>query len=199
MRLFLKLFRSAQTENSGSINEKDVEVEYDDVYKKSINNIIVSSCPKSIEKLEELLDKNGYYGRYKVVRHYAKNIKELAIKIEVYLPDSVHTYTWPLDTHYNLTKCDFGKRKKPRVIVKDNALIKCMYFFLIDRYNISNNLEVVAQIGHLKMGWATKERYIQMIKFLAKTNLFKDGWFVLKSYNDVKEVYENLYDYNYFI
>jgi hypothetical protein len=187
MKTSLNLSQSARTEPKS------------DIYVKSINNIISSSAPRTIEKVEELLENNGYYGRAKVRKVPTKNYRETAIKVEVYLPDSIITYNWPFETYYNLSKVDFGKRTRPRVIKKNEALIKCMYFFLIQNYRISNNLEAVAEIGHLYMGWATKEEYIHMIRFLIKAGLFRDGWFALKSKQDVLEVYNNLFDYNYYL
>lgn len=171
---------------------------YNDVYCKSINNIVISNSPKTISSLHSMLEDNGYYGRFKIDKIDVKRSRDVCVKISLYLPDSAYSYLWPYSTYYNLSDYSFGKRSRPRVIQPNIKLIKCMYFFLTTGYNISNNLETVAKIGNLHMGWATKEEYVHMIIFLVKAGLFNNGAFVLKSVNDVNEVYENLFDYNYF-
>lgn len=169
-----------------------------DLYKISINSIVSSSVPTSVPKLEELLDDNGYYGRYRIDSTPTKNFKNNYVKVDVYLPDSVFNYVWPLNGYYSIADRDFVKRKKPRVIKNNENILYCMYYFLCHNYRIVNSIEPIAELMTLQMGRATRKEYIDIIKFLAKEGFFKDGWFALKHQTDVKEVYENLFDFNYF-
>jgi hypothetical protein len=169
-----------------------------DIYKVSLNDLIISSTPKSIKALEEILDDNGYYGRYRIITCKAPKSNDLCIKIEVYLPDSIYHYVWPYNTHYNLSTRSFGKRTKPAVINNKKILMKCMGFFNMFSYIITGKIDPIAEIAHLYMGWATKAEYIKMITFLCKVGLFNNGEFCLKTVMDSKEVHDNLFDPTYY-
>jgi hypothetical protein len=177
----------------------DTETTKSDLFKVSINTLVTSSRPNSVEELSALLDDNGYYGRYTLDKKSVGSLKNPCVKVIVYLPDSVFTYEWPYLTYYDLSENKFGKRKKPRVIQNNWKLYKCMSFFLVEGFIIDNNLELIASAGSKLMGWATKDEYIKMIQFLLKVGLFKDGIFVLKTLDDLTEVHDNLFDYNYFL
>jgi len=178
-------------------DEEDFEPKCD-LYKISINSIVSSSLPATVPKLEELLDDNGYYGRFNIESTPTKNFKNNYVRVNVYLPDSVCNYVWPLNGYYSIADSDFVKRKKPRIIKNNENILNCMYFFLKYNYRIVNSIEIIAELMTLQMGRATKKEYIDIIKLLAKERFFKDGWFSLKHPTDAKEVYENLFDYNYF-
>lgn len=169
-----------------------------DVFEKSINNLVLCNNPRTIREFSDLLSDNGYFGRFTVEKVNLPKSQDVCIKAHVYLPDSIFTYQWPFQTYYNLTTRSFGTRKFPAIVKKERKLLKCMYFFLLERYNLSNNIEVVAELGSLTMGWSTKKEYIQLIMFLSKAGLFSRGWFVLKSEIDIQEVYDNLFNPVYF-
>jgi hypothetical protein len=169
-----------------------------DVYEKPINSLVFCNNPLTIKELDDLLSDNGYFGRFKITKINLPKSQDVCVKVSVYLPDSVFTYDWPFDTYYNLTTRSLGTRKIPAIIKKEVKLLKCMYFFLLEGYNLSNNIEAVAEIGSLSMGWATKKEYVQLIMFLSKAGFFRKGWFVLKSKDDVSEIYENLFSPTYF-
>lgn len=167
-----------------------------DVYYKSINLLVVSNAPITIQKLKTILDDNGYYGRNEIIK--VSSGSDILIKVRVYLPCSVLYYEWPFGCYYNLSKRVFGPRKKPRSLINSFKLLKCMMFFLRLDCNISGKIEPVAKIASLKMGFATQVEYSQNIKFLAQSGFFKDGWFLIKDFKEVIEVHENLYDPSYY-
>jgi hypothetical protein len=177
-----------------------------DQYIISLNELLITNNPKSIKDVEDLLDDNGYYGRNKVYPINIKTPKETsyfkknqAIRIQIYLVDSKVHYTWPYDTYYDIANKSFGKRRKPGVIRDDFRLAKCMYFFATTGCMITGNLDKVAELGSLMMGWANKSEYKKMITFLCQADLFHNGEFRLKSHIDVYEYKNNMFDYNYFI
>jgi hypothetical protein len=154
--------------------------------------------PKDEEALANLLDKNGYYGRHTIERYAGPSYKDICVKIKIYLPNSIFTYQWPYGAYYNLTQDSFSKRKKPSVVQNNFKLIKCMYFFTRSGIIVENDIEKVAELGSLYMGWAKKEEYFAMIRFLMKARFFNNGRFVLKT-EDVLEVHDNLFDFKYYI
>lgn len=80
----------------------DHEIKSDE-YKVPINTLVVLNKPTTVSALSKLLDDNGYFGRYKILRKVTKNLGDIIITVEVYLPNSNFTYTWPFKTFYNLT------------------------------------------------------------------------------------------------
>jgi hypothetical protein len=173
----------------------------------SLNELLISNDPKSISETADLLNNNGYLGRHEILLHekdgtlnknrYDSNISR--IKISVRLLDSNIDYIWPYNTYYDWETRRFGKRRKPAVIRNDFRLSKCMYFFVTTGCMITGNLDKVAELGSLMMGWADKSEYKKMIIFLIQADLFHKGEFKLKSHIDVYEYYNNMFDYHYFV
>jgi hypothetical protein len=87
-----------------------------DTYSISINSIILLHKPNNLPSLCKLLDDNGYYGRYTIMKKVTKNHGETVINIEVYLPNSCFSYLWPFRTMYNLTLGRLLKKIKLRKI-----------------------------------------------------------------------------------
>jgi len=170
-----------------------------DVYSKSINQLVTTYNPKTVDELSELLDDNGYYGRFEIVRVATKFYREVCVKVNVYLPDSIHTYEWPYMSHYNLTLRKFSKRPKPRMFKEDFRLMKCLYFFLLYKWPIDSSFEHIANLGFKCMGWATQSDYLSLTVILHKIGFFNRGEFVIKSEEDLIEVKENLFSYSYFM
>lgn len=170
---------------------------HSDQFQVSLNELIFSYNPNSIDQIKKILDENGYYGRHQVYTVNVNKSTDVCIKIRIYLVDSCYYYTWPFLTHYNLTRKCFGKRKIPALIKNDFKISKCMYFFTTFRYIITGKIDPIAEIAHLYMGWATKNEYIKIITYLSTNGFFKDGDFCLKSAIDVHEVHKNLFDANY--
>ena len=81
-----------------------------DEYSVSINSLVILHKPKNINALSKLLDNNGYFGRYKILRRLTKKIGDTIVNIEVYLPNSLCSYIWPFETVYNLKTNKLVKR-----------------------------------------------------------------------------------------
>jgi len=170
----------------------------DDVYTISINSLVFSKTPKTVKQLEDVLNSNGYYGRFRIDRQYVKNSQDIYVKVKVYLPDSCCFYSWPLFGNYNLTSKCFTKRKKPSVLNNQFKLKKCLQFFAINKYKINTSIEEVADIASKYFGWATKSDYVKIMKLLIESDLIINGKFIIKSEKDIPEVFDNLLDANYF-
>ncbi len=183
-----------------STNSKSTQIDFsenNDLYSISINSLVLSKTFHSIEELKDLLESKGYYGRIKVKKVDTVAKDDVRIKLEVYLPDSIVSYEWPFSSTYSLKKAAILKRKRPSAIKNNWKLLKCMYFLLKADY-VLEDLDSAAQDGYIVMGWATKKEYVEMLRFLVKCNLIREGKFVLKTEQDVKEVYENLFDHVFF-
>ena len=168
-----------------------------DYYSISINSLLLAANPKSIAKVENLLDDNGYYGRYRIVRESVP-VFAICIKIEVYLPESLNTYKWPFKTYYNLSTNSFGKRRIPRVIKNTFRFNKIMLFLALCDLDLSSGVDRLALSGSKIMGWANKDDYVKTIMFFIKCGMFVNSKFCIKTEQDVVEVQSNLFDPNYF-
>lgn len=100
----------------------DDEIKSDE-YKISINTLVVLNKPASIAAMSRLLDNNGYFGRYKILRKVTKKLGEAVINIEVYVPNSGFSYIWPFKTMYNLTLGKLLKRPPLRSFKTTNLYI----------------------------------------------------------------------------
>lgn len=176
------------------------DVNKSDSYSMSINSIIILYKPKSILALCRLLDDNGYYGRYTIINKVTRRLGETVICIEVYLPNSACSYTWPFRTLYNMTMGKLLKkiklRKIPalpyvmRFLSKGSSITGKMTFNTID--DMPNQL--------MKAYNSRDYSYYQYIVStlihagLLKIDSNKKVIFLLRSEEDIKEVNDNLFN-----
>lgn len=189
-------YTSTQTRPDDSIEDDDIK---SDVFVTSINGLVAFHSPRTIEAFSDLLSNNGYYGRFEIVRVSGASYRDLAVKVRVYLPNSVYSYEWPYLTYYSLTTNKFGKRKKPKGIRKESVMIKSMAYFLCYDNSMHTDVEAMAEAGYRIMGWATKAEYVNMTILFVQAGLFSKGVFVLKHEDDMMEVLHNLFSYSYFM
>lgn len=171
-----------------------------DSYSMSINSIIILYKPRSIPALCKLLDDNGYYGRYTIINKVTRRLGENVISIEVYLPNSTCSYTWPFRTLYNMT---LGKLLKKIKLRKIPAMPYVMRF-LSKGSSITGKLALNTiddMPNQLMKAYNSRDySYYQYIVStlihagLLKIDSDKNVIFLLKSEEDIKEVNDNLFN-----
>lgn len=166
-----------------------------DKYSIPINTIISLYRPETVIELKSLLDDNGYYGRHKIKKKYSKIRGDSIIHIEIYLPNSIHTYNWPFKTMYNLT---IGNLVRKINLKNIPAIPFVMNYLSSNKMKIKSIPELPSQL--LKPYNSNDLGYYQyIVTTLVHAGLFgfnkkKELVFVLKNTEDVKEVYENLFN-----
>lgn len=209
------------------MNDIILDSEYkSDKFSLSINELLFSrSYRPSIESISKLLDDNGYFGRYEIetVEHKKHGI-DLLIKINVYLYNSVYTYTWPYGTFFNVDKKTFGhNRKSPRGILNNKMLLLHVFGVLSTIFHDRKNPPDMSRMFNKKCeecyriiveerrpigDWpflithihnTTKNRpYMEKIfPFLVKTGLILNSRFRINNLEDADEVCRNLFDVDY--
>jgi hypothetical protein len=166
-----------------------------DEFKISINNLVLLNRPGSVIKMSELLDDNGYFGRYKIHRRLTKVNGDTIITVEIYLPNSTTYYTWPFKTFYNLT----SKKMFKRVRLKKVPAMKYIICQLIC-YKWDDSVEKFDSLPEFlareNFSYAF-DYYRTMVKYLIDAGLFTTDnnkvVFKLKSVLDIKEVVSNLF------
>jgi hypothetical protein len=145
-----------------------------DSYSVSINSIILLYKPRTIPILSKLLDENGYFGRYKILRKLTKKIGNTIINIEVYLPNSNFYYVWPFKTSYNMTDGVLLRKVSLKNISSTN-----LYVFMLAMAHGAwgqpkielNTLEDIPNQFYCKLG-NDIEKLKYIIKIMAQAGLF---------------------------
>lgn len=71
------------------------EIVNNDKYEMPISYIIKYSKPPNLEELSGYLDREGYYGRYKILKEPRHKKRGLSYRLKIYLPFSVKHYIFP--------------------------------------------------------------------------------------------------------
>ena len=171
-----------------------------DAYSMSINSIILLYKPTTIPGLSKLLDDNGYYGRYTILKKVTKNYGDTIINIEVYLPNSGFSYLWPFRTLYNMT---VGRLLKKVRLKKIPAIPYVMSYLsnqaaLITKFQMTTIDDLPNQL--MKAYNSRDYSYYQyIVSTMIHAGLFKITTtkriiFRLKNAEDIKEVNDNLFN-----
>lgn len=197
-----------------------------DKYEVSLNELLFSRSYKpSINSISNLLDNNGYFGRYRIeLLSERKFGTDVLVKIHIYLFESTLTYTWPYQTFFNLDKKVFGNaRKLPRGILNNrNIFVTCCKNIAgmftpknrlenIPTFADLNSLLAMDEIRNRKAGldlwpeilckhhnsWNLISYYQKLIPFLCRVRLISNNKFKIQSKEDAEEVCMNLFDVNY--
>lgn len=177
------------------------EIIYDDKYRISIPKLLYSKNIDTRKELQDLLNDNGYYGRAVVhtKREYGHPTNKLYVKVE--LIASNYIYKWPFNSYYDTRekKVDFVKTKIKvtpqlrtgmRTIVMTKAQNKL--------YNINDDGICLDSMLHVYGNMAAATRGL-VVKQLMQLRLLNEGKLVLKSLDDVDELYYNQFDQTYSI
>jgi len=177
------------------------EIIYDDKYRISIPKLLFSNRINSRKEMQDLLNDNGYYGRAVVFskREYGHPTNKLYVKID--LIESNYIYKWPFNSYYDTRekKVDFVKpkikvtpqlRSGMRTIVMAKAQNKL--------YNINDDSISFDSMLHVYGNMAAATRSL-VIKQLMQLRLLNEEKLILKSLDDVDELYYNQFDQTYSI
>jgi len=178
----------------------DGEIKSDE-FSVSINSIVLLNKPTTVPGLMKILDDNGYFGRYKVLRKVTKKYGETIISIEVYLPNSNANYIWPFRTLYNLTIGSLVKKIKLRKI----PAIKYIMRYLANGCHFKGKFEITSidelPVKLMKDNYSNDLSYYQyMVTTLVHAGLLvidkknKKIIFRLKDDKDIEEVCSNLFN-----
>jgi hypothetical protein len=166
---------------------------HSDEFSKSIPDIVLMSNFKNMGEFASRLDENGYYGRYniKLAMGNKKHTYDNYI-VNVYLPDSVFSYTWPYKSAFNITEKRILKSKQAKFY---KAAFTRLVWYLQDlpepieelNLGISYDIAVATTINF--------DIIQPMLVGMFQDGLIKDGKTIIKSGIDAVEIYENQYSY----
>lgn len=197
-----------------------------DKFSLSINELLFSKTYRSsVNSISNLLDDNGYYGRYKIETvDHRKHGTDILIKIHVYLYDSVYTYTWPHATFFNIDRKIFGhNRKVSRGVISDKSMLSYTFTLLSTIFRDRSKkyipkmffekkceecFEVISQYKLNVSDWPkvicqfhgnnSQKSYLEKtLPFLIRVGLIHNNKFRLTTIEDANEVYKNLFDVDY--
>lgn len=165
---------------------------HSDSFSKSIPDIVLMSNFKNMGEFANRLDENGYYGRYDIKLALGKKHDYNNYVVNVYLPDSIYTYTWPYKSSFNI--------KEKRIVRNGQAkFYKAAFTRLV--WHLQDLPDPITEI-HLGVAYdiatATKINFdlIQpMLVGMFQDGLIKNGKTIIKSGIDAVEIYENQYSY----
>lgn len=153
-----------------------------DRFQISIYELLYKNEPKNDEEIKELLDNNGYYGRYEIIHLMKQGKKCDLIKIKVYMPDSNLTYYWPPNTHYSISQAEILKEPKGNVD-----------YYLLSTMKVFCNCEEVCIAVVQSQSSVSYGRIKETIEQMYKYNLIgKDGKLIFKSEEDCDEYFSNM-------
>jgi hypothetical protein len=175
------------------INE---DIKRDDYY-ISINELVIRHQPRDVRILSNILDDNGYFGRHKINREYTKRYGDNNVAVEIYLPNSIFTYRWPLSSTYSLTRSG--------IIKNSNDFLHSYQSFVhpLDFLRRVNDKEAFRDIDKLSLMMfrehSTRDLLynkqfiyrIMLLKYLVKNNI------LLRSKEDIVEIFHNLHNKQY--
>jgi len=175
-------------------------VEKSDQYKISIPELLLRNPGlDNVRELKSLLEDNGYYSRtrIKLFREQGKTTNN--VKIDIYLPDSVYIYSFPQDTYYSLKEKKVLRVKNK--IKTDPAIGDFMTKLL---YVTGNENKEHDPVEWMKTHVRVRSDYnivraTTIMNQVIHFGLIKDDKFVLKTEQDVTEVYENLFSTKYIL
>jgi hypothetical protein len=207
---------------------KDLEVNDEfksDKYSVSINELMFSRRYRpNIAAVSTLLDDNGYFGRYRIESIKDKKFpSDTLIIIHVYLCDSLYTYSWPLNTFFNLNKKLFGhNRKIPRGVFNNAFMFSNCVMFLSTMFtprsmfkdislydaNCINCLRIIEEGDYGVESWAfiisnyikasgQRPFYEKILPYLCRIGLISNNKFIIVGKEDPQEICDNLFDINY--
>lgn len=168
-----------------------------DQFSTSINSVILLHKPSSVPGLSKLLDSNGYYGRYKILRKVTRKHGETVISIEIYLPNSRASYTWPFRTLYNLT---LGALVKKIRIKKIPAIRMIMNHLSLNKISKETTIDGLPKQLMITNRSRDLDYYQYMVSTLLHANLLvldkTNNTIVFKLTNkeDIEEVNANLFN-----
>jgi hypothetical protein len=164
----------------------------DDVYKIPIRDVILNNSFNGIAQLSDLLDSNGYYGRHQIRQSVAKGKSNNNYVIQVYLPNSSITYSWPFKSTFDMNEKRINKSRLFKWEHHSPTMCTMMLHIL-------DTGQVFEEYGWHTI-WPIVKKYhmnsyihtIDVIKTLKLYEIIKDGKLILKEGIDIKEMYENL-------
>jgi len=195
-----------------------------DKYEVSINELLFTRLhKKSVDSICKLLDNNGYFGRYKIESFSDKKFgTDVLIKVHIYMPNSAHSYIWPFNTFFNITRNLFGSNRRiPRGVLSDQTMLR--YSFLVLSVMFSDNeeedlsihdlnckkaMDIIKEGNYNVEHWAyiiCKQRkcieelnyFDKFIAFISRIGLIKNNRFLIRDKEDAREISSNLFDINY--
>jgi hypothetical protein len=197
-----------------------------DKYSVSLNQLMFGRPYKpNVISVSKLLDKNGYFGRYKIeVVKDRKFGTDILIKIHVYLVDSGISYTWPYNTFFDLDTKRFGhNRKVPRGVFTDKSMfgycvrVLSIMFTPLNRLSKPMSLyesdcimctKIIKEGNHSPEDWpliiarnhgsfGQRPYYERIIPFLSRIGLIVSNRFKIIGHEDPEEFSSNLFDIDY--
>lgn len=170
-------------------------IENDDRYTLPIHILIDAYNPLDIARLKEILDDRGYYGRYKIIEIKDYKLNATKLKIEVYMPDSCITYSWPYENFYILGKGLAKKRLKNKIgsyCAKLLQYVQYTDYFKYDRPTSNKgSLE-----GHLKWAYSNlgidPSKKNKVLDTLEWHGIVKRNDIIFKSAEDIDEYCYNI-------
>ena len=180
------------------MEEKNNISEYDDKYRVSINKLFYDNYPvTNVKQIETILDKNGYYGRYRIHQIRTSGAATGKIEIKVYLPKSVYWYSYPFQTYYSLNE---KRIIPPKPKIKFDPCLKDLMYKLLEVPSIPEEYKDECDI----IGWlksyikiTSSYDYVRINNFFAflfKFRFFINNEFVIKDEEEICEFYDNLFD-----
>ena len=157
----------------------NLEVIYDDRFKKSLFNIIYENNIESILHFKNLLDSSGYFGRYDIIqlrRHGGMSDK---MKLQIYLPDSIMYYMWPFKTFLILGNYDNLKVVQKKIPPNVFELVKNAYKYNINFEDLYNNF----------MSSKNRKKYLE---FLEEYRILDKKYPIIKTKHDALELASNI-------